>query len=150
MRGIFTRTFTVPATAIDLNGHVNNLEYLRWMQEIATEHSAAQGWPIARYLETRTTWVVRSHTITYLRPAFAGETLTMLTWIAGFREQMCPRGYLFWRGGDQQVLAKAETLWVFVDGATGRPACIPEDFKAAFDIIPQGMDVLQGLRLNQE
>ena len=41
MRGVFVHTFTVPPEAIDVNGHVNNLEYLRWMQEVATRHSAA-------------------------------------------------------------------------------------------------------------
>ena len=41
MSRIFVRDFTVPGTAIDVNHHVNHLEYLRWMQDIAVEHSAA-------------------------------------------------------------------------------------------------------------
>jgi len=53
--------------------------YLRWMQDIAVEHSAAQGWPVRRYLETGTTWVVRSHFIEYLRPAFAGDSIAVHT-----------------------------------------------------------------------
>ena len=83
-RGIFTHTFTVPETSIDLNGHANNQEYLHWMQEVATAHSDACGWTLIRYQETRTTWVIRSHAVDYLRPAFAGERLTLLTWIGGF------------------------------------------------------------------
>lgn len=42
------------------------------MQDIATAHSEAQGWPLARYLETKTTWLIRSHYIEYLRPVFLG------------------------------------------------------------------------------
>ena len=33
--GLHVHTLTVPATAIDVNGHANSLEYLRWMQEAA-------------------------------------------------------------------------------------------------------------------
>jgi len=96
MRNAFVHAFAAPPEAVDVNGHANNLEYLRWMQDAATGHTAAQGWP-ERYLETRTTWVIRSHLIEYLRPAFAGEALAVLTWIAGFGVGLSPRRYLFWR-----------------------------------------------------
>ena len=144
--GLFTHTFTVPEAAIDVNGHANNLEYLRWMQEVATAHSDAQGWTLARYQATRTTWVIRSHGIEYLRPAFAGEDITLLTWIGGFEEQSSPRHYLFWRGRDRKILAKTCTVWLFVDGDTGRARTIPEDFKSAFEIISDEKDVLQALK----
>jgi acyl-CoA thioester hydrolase len=146
MRGVFVHTFTVPPEAIDVNGHVNNLEYLRWMQEVATRHSAAQGWPVERYLKTRTSWVVRSHHIEYLRAAFAADSISILTWIAGFGEHMSPRKYLFWRARDQQILARAETLWVFVDASTGRPRRIPSEFKDAFDVIVDEENALQVVR----
>jgi acyl-CoA thioester hydrolase len=146
MRGVFVHTFTVPPEAIDVNGHVNNLEYLRWMQEAATRHSSAQGWPVERYLKTRTSWVVRSHHIEYLRPAFARDSVSLLTWIAGFGEHMSPRKYLFWRARDQQILARAETLWVFVDATTGRPCRIPAEFKEAFDVIVHEESALQAVR----
>jgi len=38
---IFVHTFSVPAAAIDVNRHVNNLEYLHWMQDVATARSVA-------------------------------------------------------------------------------------------------------------
>ena len=65
MRSVFSHRFTVPKSAIDLNGHVNNIEYLRWMQEVATAHSAFCGWDLERYIETQSSWVVRSHHIDY-------------------------------------------------------------------------------------
>ena len=137
MHGVFSHTFTVPAASIDGNRHVNNLEYLRWMQEVATAHSEAQGWTAARYAETRTSWVIRSHTIEYLRPAFEGETLTVLTWIGGFKEQESPRHYLFWRERDRKLLAKACTVWVFVDAATGRARPLLEAVRASFDVVDE-------------
>jgi acyl-CoA thioester hydrolase len=145
MRDAHVHTFAVPPEAIDINGHVNNLEYLRWMQDVATRHSAAQGWPIERYLETRTSWVIRSHFIEYLRPAFAGESLSLMTWIPGFGVELSPRRYLFWRASDRQVVARAESVWVFVDAAKGRARRIPDDFRAAFDVVTDEKDVLRHL-----
>ena len=147
MPRIFRHDFAVPADAIDVQGHVNNLEYLRWMQDVAIRHSAAQGWPMERYLQTGTGWVVRSHTIEYLQSAHAGESLSLLTWVAGLRHHSSPRRYLFWRGSDRQVLAKAETLWVFVESSTGRPRPIPEELRTAFEIVPKDEDVLESLAL---
>ena len=68
---IFSRRFAVPPEAIDLQGHVSNLAYVGWMQDVAIEHSTAAGWSMRRYQELGAGWVVRSHYIEYLRPAFA-------------------------------------------------------------------------------
>jgi acyl-CoA thioester hydrolase len=146
IKGLFFHSICVPDSSIDQNGHANNLEYLRWMQEAATAHSDAQGWTLARYLESRTSWVIRSQAIEYLRPAFAGEALTVLTWIGGFGETESPRHYLFWRERDRKILAKACTKWVFIDAKTGRPQPIPLDFRSVFDLVAKEQDVLRILR----
>jgi acyl-CoA thioester hydrolase len=132
---IFTRDIVVGPPDIDVQGHVNNLCYLKWMQDVAVAHSAAQGWSMERYVAEGMGWVVRSHTITYKRPAFLGEAITACTWIAGFSPRTSPRRYLFWRAADQAVLAEAETMWVFVDLGTGRPTKVPAALRSAFEIV---------------
>jgi acyl-CoA thioester hydrolase len=143
MPRILVQTLDVPADATDVNGHVNNLAYLQWMQDGAIRHSTAQGWPLERYQATGAGWVVRSHFIEYLLPAFAGQSLTLLTWVTGFRQRSSPRRYLFWRASDRQVVARAETLWVYVDAVSGRPARIPPDLRSAFEAVPEDEDVLR-------
>ena len=133
--GVFAQTFLIPEDAIDELGHVSNLKYLAWMQDIAIQHSAAGGWPVERYLENGAVWVVRSHFITYIRPAFAGETITLRTWVAEFRQRSSTRQYLVRRANDQQVLVEAETVWVYVDRESGRPRRIPDELRAAFQVI---------------
>jgi len=145
---IYVHTFAVPATAIGVNRHVNNLEYLRWMQDVATAHSVAQGWPFERYLEAGAGWFVRSHSIEYLRPAAEGDTLSILTWVAGFGSGSSPRLYLFWRGADRQIVARAETVRVFVDFASGRPTRIPDALRAALPVVPDDEDVIASAGLD--
>ena len=130
---LFTKTFTIPRDAIDELGHVSNLKYIAWMQEIAIQHSAAKGWPMERYLQNGVAWVVRSHFITYVRPAFAGETITIQTWVAEIKPRSCLRRYLVSRTNDQSLLVEAETNWVYIDRQSGRPLRIPDDLRAAFN-----------------
>ncbi|MFV9507521.1 MAG: acyl-CoA thioesterase [Oscillochloridaceae bacterium umkhey_bin13] len=135
MRRIFTQTIVALPNTIDVNGHVNNLVYLQWMQDVATAHSAAQGWDRARYEQTRSSWVIRSHQIEYLRPALLNEQILLATWIVRFEHVQSPRRYLFLRQHDRKILARAETLWVYVDATIGRPAPIPAIFQADFELV---------------
>jgi acyl-CoA thioester hydrolase len=146
MPRIHVREFTVPESAMDVNRHVNNLEYLRWMQDAAIEHSAARGWDLARYLAARVVWVVRSHTIEYLRPAFAGDTLQLATWVADLRPRSSLRKYLCLRAADGHVVARAETLWVLVDAQTGRACALPAELRDSFEVVPDDEEVLRWLR----
>jgi acyl-CoA thioester hydrolase len=136
MRSVYTHSFSVPESAIDVNGHVSNIEYVRWMQDAATAHTASEGWTLERYRESRAVWVVRTHTIEYLRPAFAGEQLQVHTWIASVRDCQSRRMYLVTRADQDRVLvARAETLWICIDPETGRPRRVPEAFIIAFDLV---------------
>jgi len=146
MPRIHVREFTVPESAMDVNRHVNNLEYLRWMQDAAVEHTEARGWDHARYVAAGIAWVVRSHSIEYLRPAFAGDRLRLATWVADLRPRSSLRKYLFWRPADGQVVARAETLWVLVGTADGRARALPAELRDSFEVVPDDEEVLRWLR----
>lgn len=133
MTRIFKLYLTVATDAIDEFGHVNNQRYIAWMQEVATAHSAANGWPIERYVKIGAVWVVRSHFIEYLRPAFAGDALEIYTWAASLALREVTRKYRFRRAG--QLLVQAETKWVYVDIKSGRPKRIPEELLASFEAV---------------
>ena len=134
MPRIFRQELIVTDDAIDAFGHVNNQRYIAWMQEVATAHSAANGWPMERYLAIGAAWVVRSHFIEYLRPAFAGDALEIATWASSLALREVTRKYQFRRSG--QHLARAETKWVYVDIKSGRPKRIPEELLASFEAVP--------------
>lgn len=69
MKSVYTHTFEVPESSIDGYGNVNNIEYIRGMQDVATAHAASEGWTLDRYRQSRATWVVRRrHAIDYLMP----------------------------------------------------------------------------------
>ena len=133
---IYRHDIQVPLSAIDENGHVNNVQYVQWMQDAAVQHSNAAGCTQVT-LELGATWVIRSHKIEYLRPAFQGDHLVVLTWVSNFRKVRSLRKYRFFRESDKTVLANGETDWVLVDVSSGRPVAIPNHLAAVFELIPE-------------
>jgi acyl-CoA thioester hydrolase len=110
---------------IDELGHVSNLVYVRWVQDVAKAHSAAAGWGHARYVEEGGVFVVRRHELDYLAPTFEGDELRALTWIAKWSAVTCERHTRIERvEGGKPVLA-AVTTWVFVSTANGAPRRVP-------------------------
>jgi acyl-CoA thioester hydrolase len=142
---IFLDRIPVADPDIDVNEHVNNLAYLRWMQDAATAHSAAQGWTLGAYRALGAGWFVRSHFIEYHLPAHAGDVLLLHTWVAEMKSSSCMRRFLFLREGDRQAVVTAQTRWAFVDFASGRPARIAPGVASAFSIVPDGDPELAAL-----
>ena len=120
----YVKTITVPDSSIDENGHVNNVTYVQWMQDIAVEHYSSIGGIEAQ--GHNATWVVREHKIEYLLPAFAGEEIEISTWVENIRRVRSLRKYEFARKADGKILVRGETDWVFIDVTTGRPQAVPE------------------------
>jgi len=133
---IYRYDLIVTQQAIDKNGHVNNVEYLRWMQDATILHADSQGCTRAT-MAAGGTWVVRSHTIEYFRPAFVGEHVSVLTWISNVRRVQSLRKYKIIRSEDHAVLAEAETDWIFTDAQTGRLRSIPKEVSALFELVPE-------------
>src|ERR1700684_2550649 len=127
MPAVYLHPHRVHEDEIDILGHANNLAYLEWMQTAALAHSAAQGWPAQRYQTLGAGWVVRSHTIKYVRSALAGDEIVVRTWVGDMKRFSSMREYRIERSTDGVLLAKAATQWAFVDFATGGLARIPQD-----------------------
>ena len=126
----YSKTITILNSAIDENGHVNNVMYVQWMQDIAVEHYASIGGVAAQ--GENATWVVREHRIEYLLPAFENEEMEIKTLVENIRRVRSLRRYEFVRKSDGKVLVIGETDWVFVDTKTGRPLAIPQEVENIF------------------
>lgn len=149
MPQIYHYELTVPKEAEDQNGHVNNVEYLRWMQDAAMQHSETTGCTQATNA-AGATWVVRTHKIEYLKPAFAGDRVVVMTWVVNFRRVLSLRKYKMFRPADKALLAEGETDWVFVDAQKGTMRSIPKEVKASFELLPAEEMAASCQRLQEE
>jgi acyl-CoA thioester hydrolase len=115
-----------PADIDDLS-HVNNVVYLRWVQEVATAHwkSVAAAADIERLA-----WVVTRHELDYKAAAFLGDALTGKTWVGATTAITCERFVEIRRTRDDRLLAASRSIWVPVDRATGKLRRIEESVLA--------------------
>ena len=135
MPKIYQHSVIVPNEAIDSNGHVNNIEYICWMIDAAIAHSDAQGWSSERYKKTGASWVVRSHHIEYIKPAFVNDEIVIYTWISSLLKIRSQRKYKFVRTHDQSILVTAKTNWVFFDLQRQRPRPVLPEISSAYEIV---------------
>jgi acyl-CoA thioester hydrolase len=116
---------------IDQLGHVNNVVYLRWVQDAAVAHWHAAADPQD---QARLFWVVVRHEIDYLRPAFAGDDVVAVTWVGATVDRNFERLTELQREKDSKVLARARTVWCPMDRTTGRPTDVREEVRSRFSV----------------
>lgn len=119
---------------IDELGHAANYHYVRWLQQAAIAHSTANGWPPEKYHELGAGWVARSHKITYLKPAFLGDTLLIKTWVSNMKSALSIRCYEI-VNDKGEMLARAQTSWAFVNYEKQKPTRIPHEVATRFDAV---------------
>ena len=125
----YTLTLRVPDADIDRQGHVNNVAFVRYIQDVAVAHWTAVAPDAVR---AAFTWVVRRHELEYLRPAFPGEELLLRTWVGEPSGATWERFTEVLRAGEDRPLVTARTVWVLLDAASGRPRRVDPALVARF------------------
>ncbi|MBD2247132.1 thioesterase family protein [Nostoc sp. FACHB-888] len=110
---------------MDALGHVNNAVYQNYLEQAAIEHSEYLGLTLDVYRQVGGVFVMRRVEIDYLRPAVAGDTLEVTTWLKEMRGTRALRCYEIRKKNEDNLLVTAEALWVWVDAQTMRPRPIP-------------------------
>ncbi len=127
---IFAQRFTIDPADIDELGHVNNIVYLRWAQEMAIAHwrARADAAQLADYV-----WVVTRHEADYRAPLELGEEVEARTWV-----EDAPRGAIWARfvdiglAGTARPAAQIKSYWCLLDAATRRPKRVRGELIARF------------------
>ena len=111
-------------------GHVNNVVYLRWVQEAATEHWTARA-PEAD--QEALGWVVVRHEIDYVKPAVEGDQVVARTWVERWKGATSERHTELERRSDGVILARGRTVWCALDVATRRPKRVTPEMSEPFN-----------------
>lgn len=123
----FSHKFFVSETEIDAQGHVNNVAYVRWIQDVAVAH-----WLYFADVEQQAkfNWFVLRHEIDYKKQAFAGEEITATTWVGEPTRISWERFTEITRGED--LLVKARSVWCLIERETSKPTRITSELKELF------------------
>jgi acyl-CoA thioester hydrolase len=116
---------------IDMMNHVNNVVFLRWVQDAAIAHWRAAAAPAD---QNALLWVVLRHEIDYKHPAMVEDEIIAQTWVGSASRRAFERHTEFRRAADSKLLARARTLWCPIDRKTGRPTDVNDDVRARFSV----------------
>jgi acyl-CoA thioester hydrolase len=120
----FSHSFNVVAEDIDAQGHVNNVAYVKWIQDVAVAHWFAA---TSEQLREKYTWVVLRHEIDYKKQGFVGEQVTAETWVGEATRITWERLTEIKRGPD--LLVKARSVWCLIDRVKAKPTRITSELK---------------------
>jgi len=126
---VFELPISVQASDIDQLGHVNNVTYLRWVQEVATAHWQAAA-PAAD--QAVLAWVVVRHEVDYKRPAFLHDKIIARTWVGAAARRRFERHTELLRAADRKLLARARTIWCPINRQTGKMTEVSPEVRARF------------------
>ena len=123
----FSHSFRVDAADIDAQNHVNNVAYVRWIQDAAIAHWSSATTAIQR---KTLTWIVTRHEIDYKKPAFENEEITVTTWVGEPTRVSWERFTEINRG--EVLLVKARSVWCLIDRETLKLTRITAELREIF------------------
>lgn len=126
----FSYELTVLPEHLDATGHVNNVVYVQFLQDIAHKH-----WNSIEEadIEKSQIWVVRKHEIEYLAQAFLHDRLLIRTWTGNHTAVTWNRHCEILRIKDNKKIISSVSAWVLVDKLTNKPQRIKEALLHRFD-----------------
>lgn len=125
----FQLTIIVKPEDIDQANHVNNVVYLRWVQDVSEGHWLAVATP--EMLENYY-WVAIRHEIDYKNQGFLGDELYLNTYLKEYGGVRSKRAVQIIRKSDGKLLVESLTTWILMSTSANKPTRIPENMMELF------------------
>jgi acyl-CoA thioester hydrolase len=122
---------------VDAFGELRTTTLLHFLQQTASDASAAVGFDVDWYERHAALWIIRRSAGEILQPARYRDELVVRTWVSDIRRVRSQREYDVTRAADGATLCRARTDWVYVDLARGRLLQPPAAMQRA--LMPSGI-----------
>lgn len=128
MQTYATKLIVKPEHIDDLN-HVNNIQYVTWVQDIAIEH-----WEEAttKPVKDNYFWILLEHHISYKKPAFLNDVLEVKTYIKENKGVTSLRCVDFYNKETNTLLASSTTTWCLFNRTSEKPNRITAEIMNCF------------------
>lgn len=130
----FSIDITVQKSEIDGFGHVNNANYIQWLDQVHWSHLSVMGISDDDILATKCGFVVHKTEVTYHAPLCEGERLSVGTAIVNFDSAFrLKRQFQLVRHRDKVTVLGGTIQYVAIDLTTGKPKRVPHSFATAIE-----------------
>ncbi|WP_417885659.1 acyl-CoA thioesterase [Zunongwangia sp.] len=126
---IFELTLQVTESDLDEQNHVNNVQYVQWIQDVAKAHWENRASTVQKSIFF---WVVVRHEIDYKQQAFLNDEILLQTYVDEITNVTSIRHVVIRNKATNKVLAQAKTIWCLMNHETKRPTRIDNDMKVLF------------------
>ncbi len=126
---IYEKILSVREEHLDKQDHVNNVQYVQWVQDIAEEHWEMRA---SDRQKSEFIWVVIRHEIDYKKEAFLGDKILLQTHVGNTTHVTSKRHVTIKNAESGALLAQAETTWCLLNANNKRPTKISKELVEVF------------------
>ena len=124
---------TIYTYQIDFVGHVNNINYIRWMENGRVRLLEAMGLPVTTIAEKEGILPILTETsITYKKPLFLQNKVKIAIWISRLNNASAIMEFRFWNE-KEELCATGWQKGLFIDSKTMKPIRLTGKAKEAFE-----------------
>lgn len=127
---IFEQRLKVENSHLDEQNHVNNVQYVQWVQDVAKAHWESRA---PQEFQEKYFWIVVRHEIDYKQQAFLNEEILLQTYVSETSHVKSLRHVIIKNAKTQKVLVEAKTTWALMDKESQKPTKIAEELKKIFE-----------------
>ncbi len=127
---IFEQRLKVENSHLDEQNHVNNVQYVQWVQDVAKAHWESRA---PQEFQEKYFWIVVRHEIDYKHQAFLNEEILLQTYVSETSHVKSLRHVIIKNAKTEKVLVEAKTTWALIDKESQKPSKIAEDLIKIFE-----------------
>ena len=126
----FEKLITVIKDDLDELNHVNNVRYVKWVNDIAKEHWLQNA---SKDICEKYFWVLLKHNIEYKNSALLNDIVKLKTYVIKAEGVTSTRIVEMYQYKTQKLLVKSETSWCLMSFKTMRPTRINSEIANLFN-----------------
>lgn len=125
---IHEKEVLITSEFIDRNNHVNNVQFVHWVEMMAGEH-----WDLLKHKSkhVQNVWFLVDHHIQYRKQVYLGEKLLLRTYPENPEGIRQPRKVEFYKDGE--LVVDSRTQWIMINPETDKIVRIEEDWLEGFN-----------------
>ena len=106
---------------------------INYFQDCTTDNSEQIGVGYDYLVERKRAWILNSWQVEIIRRPSVRESIEVGTWATGFKGVFGPRDFCM-KTAEGEELARAHSLWVYIDTESGRPVKPTEEEIAVYEV----------------
>lgn len=111
---------------VDTDKKMDMYSIINYFQDCSIFQSEDIGMGLAYLEKNKRVWLMNAWQIIVSRFPVLGEKITISTWAYDFKSMYGYRNFMI-RGADSEPSAAANSIWVYMDTETGRPAKVSQE-----------------------